>query len=801
VSEPLSKTKPWSVSTASVLPRLLTAVGAVMLFGSLWATWGFDRTKIPALGIDAWTVLERTDWLLAVLALVVLAGALSGDRRLGVSLSIAGALGSIALVFKLMIESDPARGTRYSLLSAVVVLAGVGCELAPDPVKQRVAPVGALLRRARVPLPASRAEAEAWVGFARWLAVPVWRVLTYPAVLAMFVWLVAAPLVPLSPGGGTDGSWITALHIAHMRGLDFGSDFLYTYGPLGYLTVPRAYDPTQLRVGWIYVALVYYGVAVAFIAALRRIVPSLIAGLGAMFALECFRIVSPDEQTQFAVVALAFICAAIALDRPELRAGRRWLVLLAIAGVAGGLATLVKLNAGATILLVLGLLSLADVNPRRPVAPLVFIGGAVVGLVGGWLISGQPLDALLDYIRGSLQIVSGYADYQYSEEGARAWEYMGALAIAIGVGWLAWTNTATWHWRPRIVLLAMTALVVYSTFKQGFVRHDAHSLAFFATALAVTAGLAYRGTQRAPALLLFALCGVAYLAASQPRLYEFHRPHGTYNAVRDTLKTLESPQALDEQALAATREAQAIPPEALRLVGDRTVHFFPTEASVAWTQPQLHWDPLPVIQGFTAYTKYLDDRNADKLRSDTAPQRLLRTKEYSAFEDPEATMEVACRYVEQFAEGNWQVLARTANRCGRPRLVARVKTTTENLIDVPSIGSNELLYFRVKGWDKTLGERVKGLLYKSDDRSVWFDGAKNGGRIGPTLGEARNLLKISPDADYSGDFRLSLPPRQLTFRIMTHGVLSAPKPIIRNIEVEFYVVPLSRPGRESPPRP
>ena len=36
-----------------------------------------------------------------------------------------------------------------------------------------------------------------------------------------------------------DESWIAALHLAADRGLDFGTDIVFTYGPLGFLTVPR----------------------------------------------------------------------------------------------------------------------------------------------------------------------------------------------------------------------------------------------------------------------------------------------------------------------------------------------------------------------------------------------------------------------------------------------------------------------------------------------------------------------------------------------------------------------------------
>ncbi|HEY6890578.1 MAG TPA: hypothetical protein VI300_22430, partial [Solirubrobacter sp.] len=680
---------------AAPFARALVLIGSVMLLGALWGGWGYDRTVVPARSLNAWALLERTDWLLALLALVTLIGALWPNRRVGLSLSGIGVLGSIALVVKLLIQTDPARGPRYTLLAAAVVIAGIAVELAPASVKARAAPLGAMGMRGFAWVTRQQPSGNDWRSFGRL----VWGLVTSTPVLALLVWLIAAPLIPLSPGGGTDGSWITALHLAHERGLDFGRDIMYTYGPLGYLTVPRAYDPAGLREGWVYYQLVYYGLAFAVIAAGRRSFPALVAAVIAILTLECFRIISPDEQSQFAVLTIGFIAAAALIRAPELRERRWWLPAIGVAGAIAGLESLMKLNSGLTLVLVLGLASLAAGPWRRPWGAAVFAGGYVVGLLAGWWWAGQALGSLYDYFRGSFEIITGYPEYSYAEDSTRGWEYLAAAGLIATLLCVAWRESDGFKRRARAAWLLITALTLYSTFKQGFVRHDAHSLQFFATALGVAIGLGWMKRPRLPGYLVVGACVLMYLAVAKPLLYEFHRPRGTITAVRESLDTLRHPEALNTLARQQTAAKQNIPPEALRLIGDRPVHFFPTETSVAWSQPQLNWRPLPVIQGFLAYTPYLDGLNADLLRSDRAPERILRTKEHSAFEDPEAVMEVACRYVELFAQGDWQVLGRVPNRCGPARMVQRVATSTEQPIDVPSVGPDELLYFRVvKGW-------------------------------------------------------------------------------------------------------
>src|SRR3954449_10320880 len=47
---------------------------------------------------------------------------------------------------------------------------------------------------------------------------------------------------------GDDGSWVIGLHMAVNKGLHFGSQVNWSYGPLGFLTVPKLSYPL---LGWL----------------------------------------------------------------------------------------------------------------------------------------------------------------------------------------------------------------------------------------------------------------------------------------------------------------------------------------------------------------------------------------------------------------------------------------------------------------------------------------------------------------------------------------------------------------------
>ena len=725
----------------------------------LFAQWEVAETATGE-GLNAWQRYPNTAIVLVGLAMIAVVGAAVDRSAWRGTAALAAGVGTLAVILALFVARDPGRGAWMALLVGAALTALGARELPKgDP-----------------------------------RAIRTWRVLTLTPVLALPITLMAFPTAPLAPGGGTDGSWITALHVGAFRGLDWGTDLVYTYGPLGYLTVPRMYYATMGTIGALYVALAYFALAVTILAAARRSFALPIAIGLAFLTSSAFRMISPDETTQFAVVAIAFCLGIAALREPSLGERRWYPAALAAAGFLAAMHALIKLNAGLTVVLI-GFVVAACGGPGRRLRDIAVFGGAlVVSLVLIWVtIAGQALGSLPDYLRYSLEIVSGYAGYQFNEEGGREWEYLALPLVVLAVALTLWEATRGWPRDRQLAAAALTALVTFSLFKQGFVRHDGHSLAFFAVMLAVGIGIGWR-RRSTTGLVTAALLLVVFLGVAKPLPYEFVRVQGTLNLVRDHFRILRDPEPFIAEQREILRDAEDIDPATLALLNGRRVHFYPAEAAVAWAYPDLRWKPLPVFQGFQAYTAALDELNADALRAPDAPERLLRSKEYSAFEDPEASVEVICRYVELRSTRRWQVLGRVPNRCGPARSLGRIETHTEAPLEPPPAGPSEIVAFRVTGFGLEGSERLRSFLYKPYAHEVVLDD-ELAARLAPTLGDKRNVLAVGERADYSRGWRFDLGARTIRFRLAGEAFLGAQKVHARALTVEWLAIPVNRPGR------
>ena len=108
----------------------------------------------------------------------------------------------------------------------------------------------------------------------------------------------------------------------------------------------------------------------------------------------------------------------------------------------------------------------------------------------------------------------------------------------------------------------------------------------------------------------------------------------------------------------------ALPPATLALLEGHSVAVEPVENSIVYAYPQLHWDPEPVLQSYSAYTSYLDRLDAAFLASTRAPQRILYQPWVvidgrDAFFDPPSTVEsMYCHYFQVPAPGPALVLER-----------------------------------------------------------------------------------------------------------------------------------------------
>jgi hypothetical protein len=603
--------------------------------------------------------------------------------------------------------------------------------------------------------------------------------------LGLVVALFTFPTFSLTPAPGLDLSWGAGLQMATHDGLVFGRDVIFTYGPLGFLSVPTLWYQDLGAAAVAYAAIVHILACTLVLWAALRIFDRLLAVVVAVFA--CSFLGSP--LVTIALILAASVAAGRA--RPRLRAAFPPAI-----GVLAGFALLLKLNLGIEILLLGGLTLLAD-RPRRAVTQLAQFGGAfVAALILFWLAAGQPLGALPDYIALSESVISGHSEAMVLSDPGSA----SAALLAIGAGVAA--TVATWLLnddlvqRRRLVLTGLIALFAFVSFKEGFIRPDRGHIAFFISAMvAAWFVLGWKRPLGWPGIVSL----LAVLAASANFSSGAIDPIAHIKAARDLTRTMISPSrrhSATDVGRSNIEANQAIDPAIVAAIGSRPVHVSPYETSVAWAYG-LKWRPLPVFQDYLAFTPKLDQENTDALRSTEAPPLILRELDtglvdgrYIGFNPPEATVEMLCRYSPSLTRGNWVLLRRTRDRCGREKLLKSTDGEFGKPFTVPAVPLGSLTVVRVRGVGVGGLERLRTLLFRAKPRYVGFSGGNQSAstaanfRLVPGTAEDGLLISAPRGADYPQPFTLA--PDPAAFTISGPG-LEGP------IDIDFYTRPI-RPG-------
>lgn len=620
------------------------------------------------------------------------------------------------------------------------------------------------------------------------------------------------PVSQLAPGAGIDFSWKAALHMAAQRGLDYGTDIVYVYGPLGFLTVSELYAPKTTAAALLFTGLIHLALTFTILSILRKHLNLWVALLLSIPAARVLLWIEPSESLEL----LVFLWGARLLtdDMPQ----RRQTLLLAAGASISGVAFLLKLNTG----IVVAVITYATVlGLRSKVASWAGLAGITLATFGaGWLGSGQPPDNLLAYARTSFEMIAGHSRFMGVEEANRGWEHVAGPVVVAALSMLLVQASRGIGARRGSMLLAMSGVFIFATAKHGFIRHDAgHAPPFFGIMLLATMACAVVWTRSQRKPVIVANIAVTILIAGvflriipgYPENSGFE-PAGRAVEQLRLMATGSNRGLFMDKARENLRNQYALDEKILGMVGDRTVHIEPWEASVAWAYPQLAWDPLPLFQGFTATAPRLDEMNGEVLRSSRGPELILRQTprsvdyRYPFFEPPRTNVEILCRYAEVSNNGVWQLLEKTADRCGAPQLLGRVAAEAGSAVKVPQIAQdNALLLVKVKPSGESLLNLVRTQLYRST--ATYIDLGANGvHRLVLDTANGGLLLKVPPAWGYTPPFVPAPPPEKISVLAgeIVEGVPTrerikpaklTPDPF-ETFEFEFYAVPFAP---ENPP--
>ncbi len=457
-------------------------------------------------------------------------------------------------------------------------------------------------------------------------------------------------------GDDLDLSWQQALGYFFKHHLQAGVDYVFTFGPLGTFYT-SAYDPDLYAVRWVWEVVVGLAVTVPLLALLKRLPER--RGRAGLFALLLLCMpVRADSLYPFVILLLTTLVA----DR-ERGAGPGL-------GVAAflGILSLVKFTLCLLSVASLTLLLVFLASRRRSRCAGAVVAGFLGTYLAGWLLCGQALANLPAYLRGALEITSGFPDAM-----GLAGEPL-ELALALVLLGLLGTGVLTclaWRTPRGLLQTGLLATGLALEWKHGFARHDCHSLVFFGYAVLVPFYLvgcydgmaASRGRVRLLGLcVLLALVGRFAMSDEPPDPLAFLGRR--VQLLSTNLTSVFAPQVhrdVLEADLAKARERHALP-HVRAAVGDAPIDMVSYEQGVLFLN-DLHYRPRPVFQSYSAYTPYLLQLNAAFFRGDRAPEFVLLSLQtidnrLAVGDDGPVLLELLRHYVPVLEENGYALLRR-----------------------------------------------------------------------------------------------------------------------------------------------
>jgi hypothetical protein len=439
--------------------------------------------------------------------------------------------------------------------------------------------------------------------------------------LLVYAAILTAPVTVHIPNVGLDYSWMTALNVLTHSNYKFGTDVIFTYGPLGFVDVPQNVGgnlPAALAIRFLIWSLLLGQLAYVY-------VRGAIGRLRYFIALGSIILVH-----QFLTSSLDYMLAATALflmlqHPPEKQSwpGTTTLALLT------SIAFLSKQSAYVMLLFSLFAYFLfRAIKDRTELerASWLHLTTAAVAPFLAYVIYHPSVAGLWSYLTGMLQISSGYSVAMSFAGFPKDQGFMLAILVALMVGF---AGVAVWRKWVTIETVVCVMAAFCFALRHSVVRTDGHVSFVFAFSVPLLGLLILHSRPTKSALLSG---GLAFAAIGALSLVEMNPFWGTLAArswspvsyleeIARLFHWRSTMAAYSAQAEANLR-ADQLPPLLTARIGRAPVIFFPNELAYGPANG-LNMLPLYTLQAYAAYTPALDVSTGDHLLSTPADTRFL----------------------------------------------------------------------------------------------------------------------------------------------------------------------------------
>ena len=600
------------------------------------------------------------------------------------------------------------------------------------------------------------------------------RPLVLPAVLTVL----CLPVGTLVPEARLDASWRLAMSWSHQLGVQAGSEWVFTYGPLSFLTTPNLVWWTGAAFGLLYaIAVTFSLLALAHLWLREWLRPWVAVVALAGLAVSLCALAQLPPLPEMAVAAI--VLAALRLVRPRVLNDllpARFVVLLS---AAASLQLLVKFSTGIVALAVCGVVAVS--RPNRLTNVVAAALSALGTLILLWLAAGQDLGDLPRWLRLASDVALGYSSAMSSGAfvgGSRYWLAVLVPTLAFAVVLVRWIRDDGWRSIPSV---AIASIGVWFFLKAGYVRLDPiHAPLAFVGFASLCAAMPWRRRAVGLAVLAWSAVVIAIVGVASPlstngfdaampgdpaRAVFVDHPQNVGSLLRALVDSSYRSGELSD-ARVETRREYAVPPRVVSALNGRRVHAEQADIVALWAN-RLSWQPELALQSYSTYTPFLDRENRDHLGGSHAPQGVLfRSRAIDGkvpfWESPSYQVGLVCRYRVVADGGEWKALHRTADSCGNRIPLGEARAGSGDVVTVPEPSSPSSIVVATFNYVTPPVERaMTALLKPTETPRVQLDGDE--WRFVPGTARQDHLLRVPDDAASGDPLYGGLNVRRLSF--------------------------------------
>jgi len=600
------------------------------------------------------------------------------------------------------------------------------------------------------------------------------------------VWLSTISFGAPTASKGLDASWIQSLAYAFEHHFQAGVDYIFTYGPLGYIYPRFCYNADLFYpfIAWnIIIGLFFAAIFVTYTQKIEGKIDKFIYLFLVVIVISSF---AADPRYFLGIVA----SVVLAISPPPFIKHNilRYTTLVGLVLLFLAVISLTKFThfilAGVGVLWMTVAIWHSYSRKLALIIPIVF----TIFLISIWLISGQSLFNLPSYIINSLQIASGYTDAQ-SGGGFKITQILLAIANIFVIGLMVLLGCFIKPWQmKRFIIAGMVFFGIFIAWKAGFVRHDAyHSLTFFTFVVLAPFFIEYDKSMHTFLILTFrvlrylaifiALSGL-FMVGNKINYTPSNFIGNWYQRIANnftTLVNLPDFKAKRDKNLDRLKQKHNLP-KIRAQVGQATVDIFSWEQGVVFLN-ELNWHPRPVFQSYSVYTPPLLVINGNFYASVKAPEFVIFKLQaidgqFPFMNDNEALKILLRDYQPILSEKGYLLLKRVPRgqgfvSAGETVLSREIKIG--ELIDIRAFSNKQLLLSLDihKSWLGHLSSRLYKMpaIYLEIEAT---DGTKMSYRIIPGMTQSGFVINplILNQTDFVGWYTAGALKRIATLRVI-----------------------------------